>query len=80
LFFVLIGFLKKRGFQMDKNKNNNGYWVGKKAKIEILKDGRKLIFTAEILESDGHSISFLDREGLFYSFNKELIKENFINK
>ena len=57
---------------MDKNKN---LWINKKAKIEILKDGKRLIYTATILDMDNSHITFIDRDNITYSFNKELIKE-----
>jgi len=56
------------------NKEMN-YWLDKKAKIEILKDGKRLIYTATIMEIDTNSITFLDRDGVVYSFNRQLIKE-----
>lgn len=56
------------------NEKNN-YWSGKKAKIEVLRDGRKLFFTAEILSEDENLITFMDREGCVYSFNKKEILE-----
>ena len=57
---------------MQKEKN---YWIGKKVKIEILKNEKILFFTAEIVGYDDLSISFIDRDGISYSFNKELVKQ-----
>lgn len=57
------------------NTHTNGYWLNKKAKIEILKDGKRLVFTALILEIDSQSITFSDRENIVYSFNRDLVQE-----
>ncbi len=54
---------------------NEKYWIGKKARIEILKDGKRLIYTAKIIEIDNHSITFSDRDGRIFSYNRELVKE-----
>ena len=54
---------------------SQNYWLNKTAKIEILKDQKKLVFTALILEIDHHSVTFRDRDNIIYSFNRELIKE-----
>ncbi len=58
---------------MEKNKEN--FWLNKKAKIEILKDKNRLIYTADILDIDSNSITFIDREGIVYCFNRALIIE-----
>jgi len=56
--------------------NENGtYWIGKKARIEILKDGKRLIYTAKIVEIDEAHITFVDRDGETFSFNRELVQE-----
>lgn len=61
---------------MDTNTQpQKSFWIGKKAKIEILKDSTRLIFTADVLEYDSKIITFLDRTGLVYSFNVELIQQ-----
>ena len=57
------------------NKSSNEYWPGKKAKIEILKDNQRLIFTAEILELDAINITFQDRDGQVLSFNRSLVQQ-----
>ena len=56
--------------------NENGkYWQNKKAKIEILKDNRRLIYTAhDIMISDG-LISFVDRDGNRFSFSTAMVVE-----
>ena len=59
----------------NKNEEQNGFWINKKAKIEILKDAKRLIFTASIVEIDESHITFIDRDGKTYSFNRELVKE-----
>lgn len=51
------------------------FWINKKAKIEILKDGQRLIFTATILEFDISQITFRDRDGIVFSFNKNLVAQ-----
>lgn len=56
-------------------KEINRFWINKKAKIEILKDEKRLVFTASILEIDDSHITFIDRDGIVYSFNRELVKE-----
>lgn len=60
---------------MDEDEKKNNYWIGRKAKIELLKDNKRLIYTATILEIDSFHITFLDRMGIVYSFNRELVKE-----
>ena len=59
----------------NENETNGKFWLNKKAKIFILKDGRNLVFTATILEMDSHQVTFKDRDGLVYSFNRELVEE-----
>ena len=59
---------------MDENEKNQ-FWINKKAKIEILKDGKRLVFTASVVEMDASHITFLDREGMVYSFNRDLVQE-----
>lgn len=53
---------------MNTEPNTNNYWIGKRAKLEIDKDGTRLFFTAEILALDNNSISFRDRYGVVYSY------------
>lgn len=61
---------------MDTNtKTQDNFWIGKKAKIEILKDNTRLIFTVEILGLDNVQITFLDRDGIVYSFNRDLVQQ-----
>lgn len=55
--------------------NQDNFWIGKKAKIQILKDGRNLFFTAEILEKDEFQISFKDKYGEVFSFNNNLVNQ-----
>jgi len=57
---------------MEKEKN---YWPGKRAKVEILKEGKKLYFTAEILEFDDESITFVDRDDVTYSFKRGFVNQ-----
>ena len=59
---------------MDKDKKEE-FWLNKKVKIEILKDGRRLIYTATIVEIDSNHITFIDRDGITFSFNRELVKQ-----
>lgn len=51
------------------------YWLGKSAKIFILKDGKDLIFTAKIVEIDENHISFIDKFGITFSFNRKFVNE-----
>ena len=51
------------------------YWIGKKAKIEILKENKKLFYTADIMEIDNSHITFIDRAGVVYNFSMEFVKE-----
>jgi len=60
---------------MNVNENTNGFWNGKKAKLEVLKDGKRLIFTAKIIECDSNSITFLDRHNAVYSFRRNDVVE-----
>ena len=60
---------------MTENEPQNNFWINKKVKLFILKEGRELIFTAVILEYDDMHITFKDREGLVYSFNRDLVQE-----
>lgn len=53
----------------------NDFWINKKAKIEIIKDNKRLIYTATILNMDNIHITFIDRDGIVFSFNRDLIKE-----
>ena len=55
--------------------NKNDFLINKRAKIEIRKDGKRLIFTADILAFDGAIITFKDRHGVTYSFNSDLVQE-----
>lgn len=58
------------------NESENGkFWVGKKAKIFIKKDGKDLIFTATVLEIDIQSVTFIDRDGIIYSFSRTMVFE-----
>jgi hypothetical protein len=66
---------KITGGKMETNTTQKLFWVGKKAKIEILKDGVKLIYTADILEFGDKIITFRDRAGIVFSFNISLIQE-----
>ena len=56
---------------MDSNVN----WDGKKARIEILKDEHRLIYTAtNIIIKDG-VISFTDRTGTRFGFSTTLVTQ-----
>jgi len=57
----------------EEREENHKFWIGKKVKIEVLKDGMKLFFTATILEYDDNSITFIDRDKEIFSFNKNLV-------
>ena len=51
------------------------YWKGKKAKIEINKDGKRLIYTATIIEVDSMGMTFKDRDNQIFAYNHNLIKQ-----
>ncbi len=53
----------------------HNFWVGRRASIEIVKEGRKLIFTCVILDFDSNFITFRDRDNKIFSFNTEFIKQ-----
>jgi hypothetical protein len=53
----------------------NGQLIGKKAKIEILKDGRRLIYTADIVEVSNGLITFFDRDNTLFSFPTSAVRE-----
>ena len=53
----------------------SSFWKGKKVKIEILKDGKKLFYTASIISIDNFHITFIDRDCVTFSFNKNLVRE-----
>lgn len=57
------------------NQEKNQYWLGKKTRLEILKDGKKLFFTGEILESTPLSLTFIDRDKKVFCFSREQIKQ-----
>jgi hypothetical protein len=59
----------------NKNENINNFWINKKARIEILKDGKRLVYTAVIIEIDSLHLTFIDRDKNIFSFNRELVKE-----
>lgn len=50
-------------------------WVNKRAKVEIVKEGTKLFFTATILDLDDNHITFSDRTGVVYTFPRICINE-----
>ncbi len=53
----------------------DGNWDGKRARIEILKDNHRLIYTAsKIIIKDG-VISFDDRDGIRFGFPMSLVKQ-----
>ena len=54
---------------------SNIFWINKKAKIEILKDNKKLIYTATVLDLTDLQITFKDRDGEIFSFNTSLIQQ-----
>lgn len=51
------------------------FWIGKKAKIEIIKDNKRLIYTADIMEFNSANITFIDRDGNVFSFNSGLVQQ-----
>jgi len=51
------------------------YWIGKRARLEILKDGKKLYYTAFILECNEEYISFKDKFGETFSFKRKFINQ-----
>jgi len=55
--------------------NVNEFWIKKRARIEILKDQQRLIYTATILELDSQSITFKDRDGEVFSFPRDSVKQ-----
>lgn len=55
--------------------SDNEFWKDKKVRLEIIKDGRKLKYTATIINIDDNQITFLDRFGKTYSFNRQLVQE-----
>ena len=57
------------------NLDTKSIWIGKKVKIEILKDNTHLNFNALILEYDNKIITFKDRDGLIFSFNVDLVQQ-----
>lgn len=59
----------------NEHETNGNFWLNKKAKIFILKDGKNLVFTAKIIEIDSNHITFIDRDGITYSFNRDLVTE-----
>ena len=59
----------------NENETNGKFWLNKKVKLFISKDGKDLVFTATILEIDNSHITFIDRDDIVYSFNRELITE-----
>lgn len=60
---------------MKKNMDINNFWHNRKAKIEVLKDKKRLFFTATVLEIDSASITFKDRDGMVFSFPRAMIQE-----
>lgn len=54
---------------------NQKFWDNKKVKIFINQDGKRLIYTATIIEYDDNLITFIDRQGAVYSFNKKNVLE-----
>ncbi len=48
-------------------------WIGKRIRLELLKDGEKLFYTATIIKLDDSEITFKDRDGLLFSFKKEFV-------
>lgn len=57
--------------------NSNCFWIGKKARLEIIKDGIRLNFhNATILEMDDSHITFRDsKDNQILAFNRDLVKE-----
>ena len=58
-------------------KENNSFWIGKIARLEIVKDGNRLNFhNAVILEIDESHVTFRDsKDNKVLAFNRDLIKE-----
>jgi hypothetical protein len=55
---------------------SNSFWIGKMARLEIVKDEHRLSFTKSlILELDETTITFKDKFGEVLAFNRSLIKE-----
>lgn len=61
---------------MDKNEAQElPFWKNKKFRIEISKDGKQLNYTANIIELTDTAITFQDKFGEIFSFNRSLVKE-----
>ena len=62
---------------MDKDMNtDSNFWVGKKVLLEFVKDGHRLTYNyATIIQMDNFTVSFRDRDGMVFSFNKNLIQQ-----
>jgi hypothetical protein len=55
---------------------SNSFWIGKMARLEIVKDEHRLSFTKTlILELDETTITFKDKFGEVLAFNRSLVKE-----
>lgn len=57
------------------NEKEYNYWIGKQAKIFILKDNIKLIYTAKVIDFDNTHITFSDRTGKVFCFKREFVTE-----
>lgn len=55
-------------------KQNTNLYIGKKYRFEILKDEKKLTFTATLLESNENVIVFIDKYNTTYYFNSKFIQ------
>lgn len=54
--------------------NKDSVWIHQYCKLEIVKDNKKLTFTAYILDEDDFLITFRDKYNVVYTFNKEFVK------
>lgn len=50
-------------------------FLNKKCRIGIIKEGKRLHFTAKILEYTDQNIIFIDKFDGVYSFNSNLVQE-----
>lgn len=60
---------------MEKDKKVGFDFISLNAKIEILKDEERLIYTATIIDLNENYITFIDKFGKTYSFNHEVVKQ-----
>jgi len=53
----------------------HNYWIGKRAKLEIFINEKTLFYTAIIIECDETFISFKDKFGETFSFNRKFVRQ-----